>query len=129
MAKFRLDSRMPPKLSAKQKARLDGLTDKAITAGALRDPNNPPLSQAELSRLETARTVKRVRQITKLSQSQFARCYWIKLSRLRDWEQGRVSLDSASSAYLTLIERSPKQVAKTLEKKAPDRDNAKSQND
>lgn len=124
MAKFHLDPRKPPKLSVKQKARLDALSDKAVTAAALRDADNPPLTEAELSRVETARTVKRVREVTKLSQSQFARCYWIKLSRLRDWEQGRVTLDSASSAYLTLIERSPKQVAKTLQQKAPERDKA-----
>lgn len=124
MAKFHLDPRKPPKLSAKQKARLDAMSDKAITVAARRDGDNPPLTEAELSRLETARTVKRVREVTKLSQSQFARCYWIKLSRLRDWEQGRVTLDSASSAYLTLIERSPKQVAKTLQQKARAREKA-----
>lgn len=121
MAKFRLEPRKLPKLSGKQKARLDVMTDKDITAAAAEDSDNPPLTRAELSRVETARTVKRVREITKLSQSQFARCYWIKLSRLRDWEQGRVTLDSASFAYLTLIERSPKQVAKALERKGPER--------
>lgn len=96
------------------------MTDKEITAAASADEDNPPLTTVELSRLETARTVKRVRELTKLSQSQFAKYYWIKLSRLRDWEQGRVTLDSASLAYLTLIERSPKQVAKTLQQKAPE---------
>lgn len=124
MAKFDLNPRTPPKLSAKQKARLDRMTDKAITRAAADDPNNPPLTDAELSRLETARTVKRVRNVTKLSQSQFARCYWIKLSRLRDWEQGRVTLDSASSAYLTLIESSPKTVARTLQRTTPERQKA-----
>jgi DNA-binding transcriptional regulator YiaG len=124
MAKFHLDPRKPPKLTAKQKTRLDAMTDKAITAAAAGDPDNRPLTNAELSRLETARTVKRVRNLTKLSQSQFARCYWIKLSRLRDWEQGRVTLDSASSAYLTLIERSPKTVARTLERRIPERQKA-----
>lgn len=121
MAKFRLDPKSPPKLSRKQKARLDRMTDKEITAAAAADEDNPPLTAAELSRLETARTVKRVRGLTKLSQSQFAKYYWIKLSRLRDWEQGRVTLDSASFAYLTLIERSPKQVARTLQDKVPER--------
>ncbi len=121
MARFRLDSKSPPKLSRQQKARLNRMADKEITAAAVTDEDNPPLTKAELSRLETARTVKRVREATKLSQSQFARFYWIKLSRLRDWEQGRVTLDSASYAYLTLIERNPKQVAKTLQNKAPER--------
>ena len=124
MAKFRLDPKNPPKLSPQQKARLDAMTDKAISAAAAADEDNPPLAKAELSRLETARTVKRVRETTKLSQSQFAKHYWITLSRLRDWEQGRVRLDSASFAYLTLIERSPKTVARTLQRKAPERQKA-----
>jgi putative transcriptional regulator len=124
MAKFRLDPKKPPKLSSKQRARLDAMTNEEINAAASADEDNPPLTKAELSRLETARTVKRVRETTKLSQSQFARCYWIKLSRLRDWEQGRVTLDSASFAYLTLIERSPKQVARTLQQKPPERHKA-----
>jgi DNA-binding transcriptional regulator YiaG len=124
MAKFRLDPKRPPELSGKQKARLDAMTEKEITTGAATDEDNPPLTKAELSRLETARTVKRVREATKLSQSQFARFYWIKLSRLRDWEQGRVTLDSASYAYLTLIERNPKTVARTLRSKMPERQKA-----
>lgn len=121
MAKFHLDPRTPPKLSAKQKARLAAMTDKTITTAAAGDADNPPLTDAELSRLETARTVKRVRDVTKLSQSKFAKCYWIKLSRLRDWEQGRVTLDSASFAYLTLIERSPQTVARTLQRRTAER--------
>ena len=45
--RFTLDPNNPPKLTAAQQARLDAMTDEEITAAALSDPDNPPLTEEE----------------------------------------------------------------------------------
>jgi putative transcriptional regulator len=55
MRRFTLDPNDPPRLTAAEAARLDALTDEEITAAALSDPDNPPLTDAELERLAAAR--------------------------------------------------------------------------
>jgi putative transcriptional regulator len=112
--KARPDYRSPPRLSKQTKARLDRLTDEQLTAAALSDPDNPPLTEPELERLRAARAVKRVRVATGLSQSAFARRFRINPARLRDWEQGRSMPDSAALAYLSVIEREQKIVERVL---------------
>jgi putative transcriptional regulator len=112
---FTLDSANPPKLSAKMRARLDAMTDEAITRAAVADPDNPPLTEAELDRMSAARIAKAARGATGLSQSRFAAAFRIKVSRLRDLEQGRFSSpDSALVAYLTVIRRNPDVVRRAL---------------
>lgn len=59
MTKFTLDPASPPEMTAGQKAALDALTDEEITAAALDDPDNPPLSDGELGRLAAAQADKR----------------------------------------------------------------------
>ncbi len=114
MARFTLDLRHPPALTPADQAQLDGLTDADITRGAEADPDNPPLSEAELARLRGAMRVRQVRAGAGLSQAAFARAYHISLARLRDLEQGRSGADSALQAYLTVIEREPEAVARAL---------------
>ena len=58
--------------------------------------------------------VRAVRVRLKLTQEEFAVRYGLTLARVRDWEQGRSSPDSAARAYLTVIEREPKAVARAL---------------
>jgi putative transcriptional regulator len=48
-------------------ARLDAMTDTEITAAALSDPNNPPLTKWELARVAAARRFQAVRQALGLS--------------------------------------------------------------
>lgn len=57
MARFTLDPNNPPKLGAALAARLEAFTDADITAAALSDPDNPPLTDAELERLSGARAL------------------------------------------------------------------------
>jgi putative transcriptional regulator len=108
------DRKKPPRLSDETKARLDRLTDEQLTAAALSDPDNPPLTERELERLRAARAVKRARKATGLSQSAFAERFRINPARLRDWEQGRTVPDSAALAYLAVIEREQKVVERVL---------------
>lgn len=58
--------------------------------------------------------VKALRRRLKLTQEEFALRYNLSLARVRDWEQGRSEPDGAVRAYLKVIEREPKAVARAL---------------
>ena len=49
-----------------------------------------------------------------LSQSQFAARFHFNLRTLQEWEQGRALPDSAVQAYLTVIDRDPAVVLRSL---------------
>ena len=114
MARFKLDPNNPPTLTQSERARLDGMTDADITAAALSDADNLPLSAEEMARMEAASVVRRVRARTGLSQDRFAKRYRINVARLRDLEQGRTKADSALLAYLAVIDREPEAVSRAL---------------
>ncbi len=114
MARFTLDPNSPPRLTAAEQARLDGMTDTDITAAAEDDPDNPPLTDEELERVRAVQRVREVRAHTGLSQSVFARTFHINVARLRDLEQGRAKPDSAMLAYLAVIDREPEAVRRAL---------------
>lgn len=114
MARFTLDPGNPPRMSPEALARLDAMTEAEITAAALSDPDNPPLTDEELARVAAARRVQAIRRHTGLSQQRFAARYRINVGRLRDLEQGRTKPDSALLAYLTVIEREPDIVKRAL---------------
>ena len=108
------DPAKPHVMSAETRARLDALTDEQITAAAESDPDNPPLTDAELARLRAARVAKAARQRTGLSQAKFAEAYHIKVARLRDVEQARRAPDPVLVSLLTLIHDDPERVARVL---------------
>ncbi|MDP2009114.1 MAG: hypothetical protein Q8K11_02950 [Phenylobacterium sp.] len=56
--RFTLAPDNPPRMTAQQLARLDAMTDAQITAAAESDPDNPPLTVAELERMEAVRRVR-----------------------------------------------------------------------
>jgi putative transcriptional regulator len=114
MARFTLDPNNPPRMSPEALARLDAMTDAEITAAALSDPDNPPLTDDELARMCAARRVQAIRRRSGLSQTRFASEYRINVGRLRDLEQGRTLADSALLAYLTVIDQEPELVKRTL---------------
>jgi putative transcriptional regulator len=113
--RFTLDPANPPTMSAEDLARLDALTDEELTANALSDPDNPPLTDEELDRMRAVGLVRLARSMTGMSQPQFAQAYHFSLGRLRDLEQGRTTPDSAVLAYLELIRRDPEAVRRALE--------------
>ena len=114
MAKFELNPAAPPELTDAERARLDAMSDAEITAAALADADNPPLTAEESARIEAAQIVRRTRAQTGLSQDRFAKRYRISVGRLRDLEQGRTKADSALLAYLAVIEREPEAVERAL---------------
>jgi putative transcriptional regulator len=114
MARFKLDPNDRPRMSPEALSRLDAMTDAEVTAAALSDSDNPPLTEDELARLAAARRIQAIRQRTGLSQTKFAAEYHINVGRLRDLERGRTRPDSALLAYLTVIEREPDVVKRSL---------------
>jgi putative transcriptional regulator len=58
--------------------------------------------------------VRGIRKGLGLSQEQFSARYGFGLARLRDWEQGRSSPDSAARAYLIVIQREREAVDRAL---------------
>jgi putative transcriptional regulator len=58
--------------------------------------------------------VKTLRMSLGLTQEEFALRFNLSLARVRDWEQGRSTPDSAVRAYLKVIEREPKAVERAL---------------
>jgi putative transcriptional regulator len=114
VSKYRPDPAKPIKLTPEQEAYHAVLSDDEITAIAAADPDNPPLTDDEASRLIAARLIKRTRERLGLTQVVFARRYRINVARLRDLEQGRYTPDSAMLAYLRVIDREPEFVARVL---------------
>jgi putative transcriptional regulator len=114
MARYVIDLDALPAMTPEALARLDAMTDAEIEAAALSDPDNPPMTEEELTRMEAGVPIQRIRRRTGLSQAQFAAQYRINLARLRDLEQGRTRADSALLAYLTLIDREPDVVKRVL---------------
>ncbi|WP_337188407.1 helix-turn-helix domain-containing protein [Phenylobacterium sp.] len=104
-----------PAIPDRARARMDALTDSEITAAAEADPDNPPLTPAELAKLELRALARRARARTGLTQREFARAYRISFGRLRDIEQGRYpGGDSVVAAYLAVIAREPEAVRRAL---------------
>ena len=58
--------------------------------------------------------VRAIRRKSGLSQAAFAARYGLNLRTLQDWEQGRVQPDGPARAYLLVILREPRAVARAL---------------
>jgi putative transcriptional regulator len=91
------------------------MSDEAITAAALRDPDAQPLKDADLARMKRVPRIKTLRRALGLTQEEFAARYHIPLGTLRDWEQGRCEPDQPARAYLTVIAHDPEGVQRALE--------------
>jgi putative transcriptional regulator len=94
--------------------KLKAMTDQEVRAAAAADSDNPPLSQDEITRLETIPVAKAIRQKLGMTQEEFARTYHLSLSALRDWEQQRFQPDQAARTLLRVIEHSPEAVKRAL---------------
>ena len=95
-------------------ARLNAMTEEDIHAAALADPDNPPLTEEQLSQFEGVPNVKAIREKLHLSQKQFADTFGLSLSVVRDWEQGRFVPDQAARTLLKVIARNPEAVKEAL---------------
>jgi putative transcriptional regulator len=95
-------------------SRLDPMSEAEKHAAAVSDPDNRPLTEADMKRMKRTPRAKIIRRALGLSQEGFATRYHIPLGTLRDWEQGRAEPDRAARAYLTVIAREPEAVRKAL---------------
>ncbi len=96
--------------------RLRNMTEEEIEANALSDPDNPPLTEEELSRMRRVVDARRVRKKLKLTQVQFAETFEIPLGTLRDWEQKGtfITQNQAAANYLRIIDQNPEAVIAAL---------------
>ncbi len=58
--------------------------------------------------------VRAIRRRSGLPQAAFATAYGLNLRTLQDWEQGRAQPDGPARAYLMVIDREPRAVARAL---------------
>jgi putative transcriptional regulator len=101
----------------KAESELPHMSDAEIMANALSDPDNPPITEADLARLRPLPVVRALRLRLRLTQEEFAARYHIPLGTLRDWEQRRTEPDMAAQAYLKVIAAEPVRVAEVLARK------------
>ncbi|MEZ4532615.1 MAG: hypothetical protein R2855_16600 [Thermomicrobiales bacterium] len=97
--------------------RFNALTDEEIEAAALSDPDNPPMTDEELSQMRRVVDAVRVRKALGMTQVQFSETFEIPLGTLRDWEQKRSFLSArnqAAASYLRVIEQNPEAVIAAL---------------
>lgn len=99
-------------------ARLDAMTDAEVEAAARTDPDNPPLTAEQASRMRRVAVAKRIRWQLGMSQSEFSEAFGIPLGTLRDWEQHRREPDQGSQAYLAVIAHEPDAVRRALAERA-----------
>lgn len=78
------------------------------------DPDNRPLTDADLKRMKRTPQVKIIRRALKLTQEEFAAQFHIPIGTLRDWEQDRNAPDKAAKAYLRVIAKDPDAVRRAL---------------
>ena len=90
------------------------MTEEEIHAAALRDPDNPPLSEVPPGRYRRMPRTWGIRRRMKLTQEEFAERFQIPVGTVRDWEQGRVEPDQAARAYLKVIAHDPELVLRAL---------------
>lgn len=109
----------PPIKTDTDWARVAAMTAEEVHAAALSDPDAQPLplgTDEEMAKAGLTRipNVKRLREKLGMTQEAFATAYRIPVGTLRDWEQGRKRPDAPARAYLTVIARNPKAVARLL---------------
>lgn len=92
----------------------DAMTEDELEANARNDPDNPPMTVEELSRMRPVPNAKEIRRRMNLSQEQFAVRFHVPIGTLRDWEQGRSAPDTTARAFLRVIEVNPEAVEKAL---------------
>jgi putative transcriptional regulator len=95
-------------------ARVDAMTDEEAYQNALDDPDNPPLTAEQLSKMRRVPDPRRLRLSLNLTQEEFARQFQIALGTLRDWEQRSRIPDSTAKAYLRVIAKNPDAVREAL---------------
>jgi putative transcriptional regulator len=108
---YSLDLNNPLTLTLEERAR----TGEEIEARARSEPNNPSLRDAQLARMDHAISVQRIRAGAGLSQDSFANRFGPSIDAVLDWEQKRRPPERAALDFLSVIQREPNTVMRTLE--------------
>ena len=121
------DGKARRRLAGGRSARLKGKTDwnrlaamkeAEVVARARKDRDARPVPHRRLMEFQrvtlTSREVRTIRRRSGLSQAAFATRYGLNLRTLQDWEQGRAQPDGPARAYLLVIDREPRAVARAL---------------
>jgi putative transcriptional regulator len=94
---------------------LAAMTEAEIEANVLSDPDNPPLTDGELSAMRPVPNPRQIRRRLHMTQEQFATRFHLRIGTVRDWEQGKKAPDSAAKTLLRVIEHNPEAVLQALE--------------
>lgn len=114
MAKISLNA-LRSRPSTVDRAKLDATTNAQIEAHRVED------GYADLEVPETARAVEAPRTLRVrlgLTQTEMAAALRIPLGTWRNWEQGRVGLEPAATALLTIVSRDPETALAALGREA-----------
>jgi putative transcriptional regulator len=94
-------------MTAEDYRRLRARTDEEITAAAMADPDNPPLTDKQLARFRRPALSMKVRLKLRMGRETFSAAYGIPVETLRAWERHQLEPTAVELAYLRLIEREP----------------------
>ena len=111
-----VDVTQPPPNDAMDWQAFDAITDDQVRASAENDPDNPLLTEEELSRMRRAPDVRGIRQSMGLSQAKFADRFNLSLATLQEWEQGRRQMNRSVQNLMLVIEHEPAAVDRALGK-------------
>ncbi len=100
-------------------SRVNAMTEEEIMANALSDPDNPPLTLAELKKFKRANPIKKIdvkaiREKLQVSQGEFARYFGVSIRTLQEWEQHRSNPSPIARNFLKVIDEAPRAVLKAL---------------
>ncbi len=98
--------------------RVAAMKEAEVVARARRDKDAQPVARGRLADFKrvtlTPDEVRAIRQRSGLSQTAFAAAYGLNPRTIQDWEQGRTQPDGPARAYLLVIDREPRAVARAL---------------
>ena len=111
-----VDVTRPPPDDAMDWEACDAITDDDIRASAENDPDNPLLTEEELSRMRRVPDVRKIRKSMGLSQAKFADRFDLSLATLQEWEQGRRRMSRSVQNLMAVIAHEPAAVERALKK-------------
>ncbi len=95
-------------------ARVDAMSEEEVEANALSDPDNPPITAAQLANMRRVPNPREIRVQLHMTQEQFSAEFGLPIGTVRDWEQGLKQPDSAARTLLRVIEHNPEAVIDAL---------------
>ncbi len=100
-------------------SKVKSLTEKQVIAAAKSDPDNKPLTRAQLKKFKRVNPpneidVKAIRKKLHVSQKEFAGYFGVSIRTIQEWEQHRRKPTTIARNFLKVIEKAPKAVLKAL---------------